>query len=57
MVKTITDENGVFRFKNIGLDPNGTYIKARKTGYILGSDMIYPKNGESHSAIPNDGIE
>ncbi len=39
---TRTNEFGVFVFRDIDLDKNGTYIKASKPGYVFGSDMIYP---------------
>lgn len=47
-----TNEFGVFVFRDIDLDKNGTYIKANKAGYIFGSDMIYPDEAEvNHSYI------
>ena len=50
---TQTDEYGVFVFKNVKLDPHGTYIKAeREKGYrFLGSDYVYPTSGIIHSYI------
>ncbi len=50
---TQTDEYGVFIFKNVKLDPHGTYIKAEKeSGYrFLGSDYVYPTSGIIHSYI------
>jgi len=48
---TLTDEDGVFYFADADLDPQGSYIKARKDGYILGSDMIYPGPGLNRSYI------
>ncbi len=47
-----TDENGVFSFKNIKLDKQGTYIMVEKSGYITASDVVYPQEGHtSHSYI------
>ena len=49
---TRTNEYGVFVFRNIDLDANGTYIKATKSGYIIGSDRIYPDKADvNHSYI------
>ena len=49
---TRTNEFGVFVFRNTNLDANGTYIKATKSGYILGSDRIYPDKADvNHSYI------
>lgn len=49
---TRTNEFGVFVFRDIDLDKNGTYIRANKSGYVFGSDMIYPDNAEiNHSYI------
>ncbi len=44
---TKTDDNGVFHFKNIKLDKQGTYIKVEKSGYITASDVIYPNEGNT----------
>ncbi len=38
---TTTDAFGVFRFKDIDLDPHGSFIKVAKDGYFLGSDVVY----------------
>lgn len=49
---TRTNEFGVFVFRDIDLDKNGTYIKANKEGFVFGSDMIYPDKAEvNHSYI------
>ena len=45
-----TDEFGVFKFRNIELNPNGSYIKVQKQGYMLGSDMIYGFEGIQHTS-------
>ncbi len=46
-----TDQNGIFYFPNAQLNERGTYIKAEKDGYILGSDFIYPEAGLNTSYI------
>lgn len=49
---TRTNEFGVFVFRNTDLDASGTYITATKSGYILGSDRIYPDKADvNHSYI------
>lgn len=47
---TTTDEYGIFKFENVELNPNGTYVKVVKSGYILGSDMIYAAAGTKHTS-------
>ncbi len=42
---TKTNKHGVFVFKNVKMDQQGTYIKVLKDGYILGSDFVYPSAG------------
>ena len=42
---TKTNKWGVFSFKNVKMDKQGTYIKVIKNGYILGSDYVYPIEG------------
>lgn len=37
-----TNDLGLFVFKNAKLDRNGSFVKATKSGYILGSDMLFP---------------
>lgn len=39
-----TNEEGVFTFTDQNVDGNGTYVRATKDGYILGSDYIYPNS-------------
>ncbi len=46
---TTTDKYGVFRFKDVKMDKQGTYIKIDKPGYIAGSDFVYPKSGLIYS--------
>ncbi len=47
-----TDKNGVFNFKDIKLDKQGTYIMVEKSGYITASDVVYPKESNtSYSRI------
>jgi hypothetical protein len=48
---TTTDDKGVFYFKNVSLDVQGTYVKVEKSGYILGSDMLYPDKNTNYSYI------
>ena len=49
---TRTNEYGVFVFRDVDLDRNGTYITATKVDYILGSDRIYPDEADvNHSYI------
>jgi hypothetical protein len=48
---TLTNELGVFRFDKTKVDKHGTYITARKDGYVLGSDMIFPQSAITFSAI------
>ncbi|MBK8701270.1 MAG: carboxypeptidase regulatory-like domain-containing protein [Saprospiraceae bacterium] len=54
---SITNAFGVFTFKNVKLDKNGTYLTARKEGYFLGSDMVYPRNAECYSDIKMLSLE
>ncbi len=42
-----TDEHGVFNFKDVKLDKQGTYIRVEKSGYITASDVVYPKAGNT----------
>jgi len=46
-----TDKYGMYSFNNVKLDKLGTYIKVEKSGYIFGSDMIYPDKGLNVSYI------
>ncbi len=49
---TRTNEFGVFVFRETNVDLNGTYITANKSGFILGSDRIYPDQADvNHSYI------
>lgn len=48
---TRTNQFGVFSFENVKMDKNGTYLTVRKNGYILGSDMIYPKASRNYSDV------
>lgn len=44
---TSTDVDGVFRFSNINLDENGTFIKVNKTGYFEGYRTFYALENET----------
>jgi hypothetical protein len=46
-----TNKFGYFEMNNVGLDKNGTYLTAKKEGYFLGSDMIYPDKAENYSYV------
>ena len=46
---TTTDAYGVFKFKSVELDQQGTYLTVRKDGYILGSDMIFGLEDGEHA--------
>ena len=47
--QTTTDKFGVFHFENKNLDALGTYIRIMKSGYMIGSDKIYPAGGRAYS--------
>ena len=47
---TTTDQYGVFKFKNIELDQQGTYVKVTKNGYILGSDFVTGADGVNRTS-------
>ncbi len=54
---TRTDAQGVFSFTNAKLDQHGTYIKIKKSGFVDGSDKIFPTQGSAYSStqlIPLD---
>lgn len=40
-----TDENGIFQFKNVIMNENGTFITVEKNQYFKGSRMFYPELG------------
>jgi len=44
---TKTSSKGVFIFNNVKMDKQGTFIKASKNGFILGSDLVYPSDKAS----------
>ncbi|MBK8671255.1 MAG: hypothetical protein IPN89_18165 [Saprospiraceae bacterium] len=47
-----SNQHGVFEFKNVKMDQQGTYIKVIKNGYVLGSDYVYPTtNATSYSYV------
>lgn len=37
-----TDDNGLFLFKDVKMNANGTYVKVEKQGFFMGSRRIYP---------------
>ncbi len=47
----ITDEQGTYFFSSAFLNEAGTYIRAEKEGFIVGSDLIYPIEGLNTSFI------
>lgn len=47
---TMTDQYGVFKFKNVELDAEGTYVRVSKSGYIHGSDMIAAIENTKHTS-------
>jgi hypothetical protein len=51
--KTVkTDKYGIFVFKNIAMDQQGTYIRVQKEGFILSGDYVYPsENTTNYSYI------
>lgn len=42
--ETTSNNFGVFTFNNTKVDPQGTFIKVEKSGYLIGSDMVYPNS-------------
>lgn len=48
---TTTDINGVFKIDNTLLSPTGSYIKAEKEGYHLGSDLVFSSTNNGYSKI------
>lgn len=56
---TTTNAAGLFIFDEAKLDRNGSYVKAVKDGYVLGSDMLYPSsdNDEVYSYINMMALE
>lgn len=42
--ETTTNEFGAFSFEDVKLDPQGTYIQVEKSGFLLGSDLVYPNS-------------
>jgi len=41
-----TNKYGTFSFENIMMNENGALVTAEKDGYVLGSRLFYPKEGE-----------
>ena len=49
---TTTNEFGIFVFKNVKMDKQGTFVQVIKEGYFFGSDKLYPNSAAtSHSYI------
>ena len=48
---TRTNEHGVFSFGTTRLDKQGTYVRVIKSGYMTGSDMVYPTDGKNMSYV------
>ncbi len=49
---TQTNAYGIFYFKNVKMDRQGTYIKVIKEGFFLGSDIVYPlEKGATNTRI------
>lgn len=42
--QTTTNEYGVFLFSNSNFDPQGTFVRVEKEGYLVGSDLVYPNS-------------
>ena len=45
---TVTDQNGVFFFKDISVPNNKAYFVAKKSGYFQGSRTIFAQAGSTH---------
>ncbi|MGH1436059.1 MAG: carboxypeptidase-like regulatory domain-containing protein [Lewinella sp.] len=41
----VTNDAGLYQFRNIQMNAKGTYVTVTKEGYFLGSDRFYPANG------------
>ncbi|MEO1259562.1 MAG: carboxypeptidase-like regulatory domain-containing protein [Bacteroidota bacterium] len=47
-----TDDDGLFLFKNVKMNANGTYVQVEKQGYFAGSRRIYPdQNATSYMEV------
>jgi hypothetical protein len=42
---TVTNDAGLYQFRDIQMNAKGTYVTVTKAGYFLGSDRFYPGNG------------
>ncbi|MEO1259565.1 MAG: carboxypeptidase-like regulatory domain-containing protein [Bacteroidota bacterium] len=50
-IKT-TDDDGLFLFKNVKMNANGTFVQVEKPGYFMGSRRIYPgQNATSYMEV------
>jgi len=50
-LQIMTDENGIYTFKNIVMNQSGTLVTAKKAGYYLGAKLFNPSLG-SESLVP-----
>ncbi|WP_020537654.1 carboxypeptidase-like regulatory domain-containing protein [Lewinella cohaerens] len=41
----VTNDAGLYQFRDIQMNAKGTYVTVTKEGYFLGSDRFYPANG------------
>ncbi|MEE9440105.1 MAG: carboxypeptidase-like regulatory domain-containing protein [Saprospiraceae bacterium] len=48
---TTTNDLGIFRFDNINMDRQGTYVRISANGYINGYDWVYPDNAITTSRV------
>lgn len=45
----VTNEAGLYQFRDIQMNAKGTYVTVTKAGYFLGSDRFYPANGSRNT--------
>jgi len=48
---TKTNKLGAFVMRNVKMDKQGTYLKVVKSGYILGSDRVFPNKATVYSTV------
>lgn len=49
-LSTVSDEEGLFVFRNVMMDRSGTYLQAEKDGYFHGSTRFFPKDQSKNYA-------